>query len=140
MAYLLLHQPLQADSGPPREQRVQNDAPAPRSMRVDQAERRLVNVEGGVDERVLGELCVDAVYLAVYLGIAEVELHIVSRNSYGQNTERQYSPCWAQSGRLVLLQKSAIYIHAHALRIRGPPYFSCSSAIFCVIFPPFQMS
>lgn len=76
VTYLLLHQPLQIDSGPPREQRIQNDAPAPRNMRVDHAERSLVDVEGGVDERVLGELCVDAVYLAVFLGIVEVELYI----------------------------------------------------------------
>lgn len=117
VTYLLLHQPLQADSGPPREQWTQNDAPAPRSMRVGHGERSLVDVEGGVDERVLGELCADAVYLAVFLGIIEVELCTFT-SSVGitktRMTDRQHSPCWAQSGRLVLLQKSAIYLCARS--------------------------
>lgn len=45
-------------------------------MWVDKGERRLVDVEGVVDKRVLGELRIDAVYLAVFLRIIEVKLYI----------------------------------------------------------------
>lgn len=56
-------------------------------MWVDKGERRLVDVEGVVDKRVLGELRIDAVYLAVFLRIIEVKLYIPAegRKSVGIN-------------------------------------------------------